>query len=283
MMDYLYYNSNCNDCAGIVSLEQEIEFPDNIAGRVLKRIYEQFNVANDLDPDLFYQTLKEINEAVDAGLPSMDWGTANKAFVDALKYNNAVFAAFKTHRQQNDLSAQLVNENGEAKDFNTFRKDCAPIIKNYNSVWLKTEHDTAVKSARTAARFADFERDKDLFPNLKWIRSRALEPRFSHKLYYNSIRSMSDPWFKTHYPGCVWGCQCDINNTDAPITHVGNNPVVAASKTDNDGTVPGLDKNPYYTKSIFSQTHPYVTQGYQPVDKLKKILIPLIEKLLKQK
>ncbi len=223
-----------------------------------------------------------MNAAVDEGIPSAKWGRENRDFVDALKYNNAVFAAFKTHREQNDLHALLLDNEGKQKNFVTFKKDCQPVIGDYNNHWLKTEHDTAIKSARTAAKFVDFERDKDLYPNLKWMPSSAVEPRQSHRLYYNTVRRIGDRWFLTHYPGNEWGCQCDLQNTDAPITHRGDSPVNNFILNRQSEADAGLDKNPAYTKSIFSKSHPYVTEGYMSAGKLLKILLPKVEQLVKK-
>lgn len=273
MVDYLYQNR-----CGIQNSDYTFSLSDKLIEQVLKRIYEKFDVENEIDPDLFWATVQELNKAIDEGIPA-EWGKRNEAFVQALKDNTAVFAAFKTHRQQNDLAALLLNENGDAKDFNTFRKDSLPVIGTYNTTWLKTEHDTAIKSARTAARFAQFMQDKDLFPNLRWVPSRAVNPRESHKVYYNTIRAITDRWWKNHYPGNVWGCQCDINNTDKPITHTGDMPVNVKHGTE---TSPGLSANPYFTKSIFSDTHPYVTESYLPKKKLTQIVLKQVKKLLKE-
>lgn len=250
--------------------------------RILRRIYDGFDVSNDILSELFFQTLDELNSAVDEGLPSPKWGEENKAFVDALKYNNAVFSAFKTHREQNDLHRLLLDENGKQKDFARFRRDTETVIGDYNSNWLKTEYDTAVKNARTAAQFADYEQDEDLYPNLKWLPSSAVEPRAAHMVYYNTIRSLRDGWWVSHYPGCLWGCQCDTTSTADPITHQGDTPVAVQGKDTGPAAAPGLDHNPYYTKSIFSRTHPYVTDAYLPEKKLRKLLIPIVKKLLKK-
>ena len=223
---------------------------------MLKRIYEKFDVKREIEPTLFNQTFNTINHAVDVSFGEVQFGEPNYNFVQALKRNNAVFAAFKTHRQQNDLAQLLVDEKGSPRSYSDFRKAATPIIGTYNAVWLKTEYNTAVKVARTAAIFADAERDRDLYPNLKWLPSRAVEPRSSHKAYYNMVRAFDDPFWLTQYPGNEWGCQCDIQKTDSTITDSAEK---SPAKVEG---VKGLDQNPYHTESIFSASHPYVINGY---------------------
>ena len=247
--------------------------PDNreMIKRVLRRIQRGFDVRHKIDPDLFNETYTALNEAIDRAVEtSVKWGEPDRAFISELKHSNAVFAAFKAHREQNDLARLLVDDDGNTRSFDSFRKAAAPIVGEYNVNWLQTEYTTAIRTARTAVRFRQYEKDSDLFPNGEWLPSRAAEPRMAHKVYYHTVRRLSDPWWETHYPGCVWGCQCDMRNTDKPITHVGDNPVVPGAKptdvppSEEAGVrSPGLSRNPARSKSLFSQDHPYFPQSCQ--------------------
>ena len=55
-----------------------------------------------------------------------------------------------------------------------------------------------------------------------------------------------------------------MENTKDAITHVGDNPVTAEGvKVDDAGAAsPGLDRNPAFTGSLFTPTHPYITEAY---------------------
>lgn len=253
------YTPRCLMCKNEAGPALKIELKDKMRERILQRIHRGFNVKDEIDPDLFSFTLESLNEAVETGVNDPQLGDPDPSFLKELKYNNAVFAAFKTHREQNDLAALLIDEEGRPRSFDSFRKASEGVIESYNVTWLKTEHETAIKSARTASRFKHFEKDRDLFPNLKWLASRAVNPREAHKSYYNTVRSMTDGWWKTHYPGCVYGCQCDFKNTDEAITHKGD---FAVSTTWEPAASPGLDQNPAMTGRIFSNAHPYFVECY---------------------
>ena len=265
------YKGGCPVCAG---KEKEIyRLPDNreMIKRVLRRIQRGFDVRHKIDPDLFNETYTALNEAIDRAVEtSVKWGEPDRAFISELKHSNAVFAAFKAHREQNDLARLLVDDDGNTRSFDSFRKAAEPIVGEYNVNWLQTEYTTAIRTARTAVRFRQYEKDSDLYPNGEWLPSRAAEPRMAHKVYYHTVRRLSDPWWETHYPGCVWGCQCDMRNTDKPITHVGDNPVVPGARptdvppSEEAGVrSPGLSRNPARSKSLFSQDHPYFPQSCQ--------------------
>ena len=234
-----------------------------------------FDVEHKIDPDLFTDSYTALNEAVDRAVKlSVKWGKPDKGFIRELKRNNAVFAAFKAHREQNDLAGLLVDDDGNARSFDSFRMAAAPVIGEYNVNWLQTEYATAVRVARTAVRFKQYEKDGDLYPNGEWLPSRAAEPRMSHRKYYHTVRRLTDPWWETHYPGCVWGCQCDMRNTDKPITHVGDNPAAPGAEpttvppSEEAGVrSPGLSRNPARSGELFSRDHPYFTSAYPGAEK----------------
>lgn len=229
---------------------------------VLKRIYAGFDVKKDIDPDLYKHTVNALNRAVEEGFEKVNPGSLEEDFLRELKHNNSVFAAFKTHRQQNDLHRLLTDENGKPKDFARFRKDTEPVIGSYNTHWLQTEYVTAIKCARTAAEFLTYQRESDLYPNIKWLESMAVNPREAHRAYYGMIRSLADPFWRTTYPGCVWGCQCGSTNTAEPVTHGATQKIKDAPKP-----AQGLEQNPAYSKACFSDKHPYRTNTYPGAEK----------------
>lgn len=262
-MDSLYGRA-CPVCAG-GKAERLFSLPVWLKERILERIYAKFDVLKGIDPDLFRFTERALGDAVSSGFGEVRFGSPDYDFLEELERNNAVFAAFKTHRQQNDLAALLRDKDGNLRGFADFKKAAEPVIGKYNSSWLATEYNTAVRSARTAARFRKYMRDSDLFPNIRWLPSRSVDPREAHMLYYNTVRAISDPWWKTHYPGCLWNCKCDMENTADGITHIGDNPAVPSAVPTGTGkpvSMPGLDRNPAYTGSIFTDNHPYVSKAY---------------------
>jgi hypothetical protein len=236
----------------------------NIIEKALLTIYnKKVNVMKEIEPNLFNITYKQLNLSVDNEFAKVRFNNPNPDFIHELKYNNAVFSAFKTHRQQNDLAANLLDIEGKLKSFQNFKKDTEKIIGKYNQDWLKTEYNTAVIRARQAANFKKFEEDIDLYPNLKWLQSTSVERRAGHVPFYNLIKPLNDPFWSNNYPGNLWNCKCGITNTD-------EEPDKTTPKS-NYKPSDGIDENPGITGKIFTKTHPYRTDGYLSPLKLDKI------------
>ena len=187
--------------------------------------------------------------AVEGGAPLPDG-----AFREALMHSADVFAAFRTHRMQNDIAARLTDGGGKLKSFAQFARDVQPYISHRNRAWLRTEYDTAVRRAQLASDWRRFEAERDVLPNLRWKESVSPHPGADHKVFWGTVRPIDDPFWTRHRPGDRWNCKCSLEATDDPPTAVPD-----SSPADN--PAPGLENNPGKDGAIFSDRHPYFPGG----------------------
>lgn len=182
---------------------------------------------------------------------NVQYGEPNFDFIEQLKVNNGVFAAFKTHHQTKELAALLRDADNNLKNFSRFKKDTEAVIGKYNRQWLKTEYNTAVRSARSAANWKTFEKDADLYPNLEYLPSRSADRRPEHMAFYGTVLPINHPWWNTHTPPLGWNCKCGYTNTDREPSRVPTKKIRVAA---------GLDNNPAKTGKLFSNSHPYINK-----------------------
>lgn len=178
--------------------------------------------------------------------------SGESGFLQQLRTNTEVFAAFKAHRMGRDMASQLLDEDGRVKSFQQFKHDTEGIVDHHVNAWLRTEYDTAVRRAHRAAEMRQFIEESDVFPNIEWLPSTAVNPREAHMPFYNHIWPVDDPFWDEHKPGDEWGCQCGWRSTDEPVTDntgLGGEDVAPPSK--------GLGGNPAKTGQVFSDDHPY--------------------------
>lgn len=227
----------------------------------LKEIYQKYGINADapspleraggeVSKPLFDITNKTLQSGIDKTF-SVEFGKTDPEFIQQFKENTAVFSAFKAHRQGNEIAAQLLDANGNLRSYYDFRKAVlgTSIPADYNENWLKTEYNMAVRSARMAERFKGFLKTAHLYPNLKYLPSRAAHPRETHKLFYGIILPILHPWWQTHMPPSEWGCECDVEATDEPVTAV----------PEDDGSInPVFANNPGETAEFINiKEHPY--------------------------
>jgi len=242
--------------------ESGFTFDNEALKTALIRIYEKdFNPVTEVEKNLFNAVWDSLNIATDEGFNSPKPTDRQFDFCNEIKRNNAVFAAFKTHRMQNEIAAQLVDSKGQLKSFAQFKRDTADMVDHHVEAWLKTEYDTAVTRAHQAADWRQFQLEKDILPNLKWQPSTSITPGLDHVVFWNRIWAVDDPFWQEHRPGDRWNCKCSLTATDQPVTDN------SGLSTKTDQPAPGLGGNPGVTGQLFSDDHPYFTDTYKGADK----------------
>ena len=97
-----------------------------------------------------------------------------------------------------DMASKLLDENGNIKSFRQFKQDTEGIVSHHVNAWLRTEYDTAIKRAYRAAEMRQFIDEADVFPNIEWLPSTAVNPRESHMPFYHHIWPVGDPFWDEH-------------------------------------------------------------------------------------
>ena len=202
---------------------------------------------------MWREVLRIINEGTVEGImQAKAQPTHQSDFYRNLRHSNEVFAAFKVHTMGREMAAKLLDEGGNLKPFDKWVRDVSSISSHQVGSWLRTEYDTAVIRAHAAADWQEFERNKDIFPNLRWMPTTSPDPETTHRRYWKAKLTLpvDDPFWNEHHPGDRWNCKCSLEATDEPVTPLPEDmPPVKPQR--------GLENNPGKDGKIFNDTHPY--------------------------
>jgi hypothetical protein len=188
--------------------------------------------SEDVNTDLFNLYYKDYQKAVDQVFPA----GVNPDLARKFKLNAAQFAAHKTYQV-----------NGLIKDAGQDKKAAFDQVSKHNR-YHQAETTTITARARTARQWERFEKERHLYPNLTWIRTRSANPRELHLSYVGITLPMNDPFWQNNQPGNLWNCKCDWKTTDAPVSEAPEKIVQPAK---------GLEGNPFETGELITQKHPY--------------------------
>ena len=219
----------------------------------LRTIYNGFDTSHAVEPTMWREVLRILNEATVSGLIQSKSPTHEDKFLTALRHSNEVFAAFKVHSMSERMAARLLNPDGTLKSFRQWADDVKGISSHYVGAWLRTEYDTALIRAHNAADWQQFLRDADIMPNLRWMPTTSPTPESSHRSFWERKLTLpvTDPFWDEHHPGDRWNCKCSLEQTDDPPT-----PELKAEFSA-EAPQPGLTNNPGKDGHTFSQDHPY--------------------------
>lgn len=256
-IDYMSGTAAPLQCKADDEVSTPFVFDNKALQRALKHIYEgDFHPMTEIEENLFNETFHAFTTATSEGI-SQSAAEVPTNFKQKIDQGNAVFSAFKVHRMQNDIAAQLYDSNGVLKPFEQWKNDVHPMLDHHVNHWLRTEYDTAVIRARQAADWQRFEQYADILPNLEWMPSTSAHPGADHKVYWGTILPINHPFWRAHRPGDRWNCKCSLSATDEVPTGAPR-----GSTDPNDQPAPGLDNNPGTDGRLFSDTHPYIANAY---------------------
>lgn len=235
----------------------------------LRAIYNGFDTSRAVEPTMWREVLRVLNEATVSGLLQSSAPTHRDSFLAALRHSNEVFAAFKVHSMSERMAARLLNPDGTLKPFRQWADDVKNISSHYVGAWLRTEYDTALIRAHNAADWQQFIRDADVMPNLRWMPTTSPTPESSHRAFWERKLTLpvSDPFWDKHHPGDRWNCKCSLEQTDDPAT-----PELKAEFA-GEAPQPGLTNNPGKDGHTFSQDHPYFPKSCASCGFFKKASI----------
>jgi uncharacterized protein with gpF-like domain len=193
-----------------------------------------------------------LSSGIEKGYNSeLQYNYADFELLANLKTNAVVFSVFKNHSFKNELVKLLIDDNGDVRDWNSFKKEALKLSDTYNVNWLQTEYDHAVSASNMAAKWQDYQKRKHLYPNLKYVTVGDERVRELHKKWHNLVLPINHKFWDSHYPPNDWGCRCDVIQTDEPIN----------TKELEVNDMPDLPKqfNINYGKQgkAFDETHPY--------------------------
>ena len=224
----------------------------NLLSKALREVYG--SQGDGLSPSLFEANNLPMQEALSVVLDTSSFGVEEPAFEYELRYNMAVWSAFKTHAEMESLGALLVKPNGRLRSFAEFRKLAEKVIGKYNVQWLRTEYNTAVLKARSAVQYKEALKTKALYPNLEYLQSDSVDKRPEHLAFVGTILPIEHPWWDTHLPPLDWNCKCRVRPTDKAPTALPDGSLKDEPKD-------GLANNPGKSGSLFDlHKHPY-TKG----------------------
>lgn len=177
------------------------------------------------------------------------------------------FSSAKNYQELRDLTSLLKDDKGELRSFSDFKNEASKVTERYNENWMETEYNTAVASSQNAARWTEFQRDKDVIPNLEYQTVGDGAVRAEHQVLDGIVKHIDDVFWASHYPPNGWGCRCEaVQTLEERTTPVNKTPDIVIPKM--------FRANLAAESLVFPKGHPYYVEIPQHVLTKTLKLIP---------
>ena len=183
---------------------------------IISGVYVGTYTATKLPLTLYNATSKALKKATEKGykhiLADFAFDSPDYAMLKELQESVYLFSGAKTFQNTLEMSEALVRD-GKVLSFSEFKDVAEKIFDRYNKDWLKAEYNTAISSARSAAKWTSIEANKDQRPYLMYDAVDEVACKICKPLH-GIILPVNDPFWKRNGIPQHFNCMCVIHQYD---------------------------------------------------------------------
>ena len=161
------------DCCGspIVNNVQAVDLSSwtKVINDVARKLYNKQLKPEDLHQDLIYKIHGELESASSDGIDynPTKFDYASVAMLKQVNANLYEFSSAKSFAELVAMNGKLIDKDGKVRSFTDFKSEVEKLNILFNRNYLRTEHQTALKSAQMAKKWLKFQERKGGISQLK--------------------------------------------------------------------------------------------------------------------
>ncbi|KAA6329798.1 hypothetical protein EZS27_021433 [termite gut metagenome] len=164
-----------------------------------------------LADDPIFSLIKETAGFLSKGIEKgVEESSPSEAMVNSLRESAGVFSRFKTFHEMKEAAGMLIDENGNLKPFKDYLNDVQTIHETYNKNYLRAEYEFTVASSQMAAKWEDFQDERDGRYLLQVRTVGDDKVRETHRKMNGITLPASSRFYVLYYPPNGWGCRCTV-------------------------------------------------------------------------
>jgi SPP1 gp7 family putative phage head morphogenesis protein len=239
--------------------KQPIKLTEKQVNKYIEGIYDGSITEYDLSMDVYESIVSYLRSGLYKGFGQTleEAEGADLELLSQLRENVYMFGAAKTYQMTKEISSLLVGDDGEVRTAEEFNDIARDTYDNWNDNWGATEYQTAIGQAKSASKWNEIEKQKDVLPNLRY--SAILDDNTSEICapLNGLVAPVDDPIWATVGPLNHFNCRCVLLQEDAEIDLTPDD-----DKDDRVDKVEGemsdvFKSNPGKDGEIFNKNHPY--------------------------
>lgn len=184
---------------------------NTIIDKIAQDLHDGKTTPKDINQDLINQTFSDLNDGAAKGFGATFSTFGKDAGKDTavlqIQQNIYRFSHAKSVAELEEFNKSLYNGD-QIRPFNDFKTEVEKLNAKYNKSYLETEYNTARNAAEHARKWQEYQTDKDLFPNLKYMTVGDGRVREEHAALQGVVKPLDDPFWGMYYPPNGWNCRC---------------------------------------------------------------------------
>lgn len=199
----------------------------------------------------------------------------SEAMRQSLQHSDYIFSGLKAFHEMGEAFPSLLTSKGDIKPFADFFREVRHLDDTYNRHYLKAEYNFAHASARSAAKWEEYERMGDRYL-IQYRTMKDERVRSSHRPLDGVTLPPSSSFWDRYMPPNGWGCRCttiQVRRSKHPETPLPEAMEQGQAATENDKR--GMFRfNPGKERRTFPAYNPYTIKKCTscPIDKQRTTL-----------
>lgn len=179
---------------------------------------------------IYEKTSEALTKGVYSGygktLSSTVYGSTDYEALTAMRENVYIFSGAKNYQCTREMEQKLKEINkalikkNEIVKFEEFKKQAKKIFGEYNETYLNVEYNMAIAQAKASANWKEYEKTKEVLPNLTYMTVGDNRVRPEHEAMNKITRPINDKFWDKYYPPNGWNCRCFVIQTDDEVTNL---------------------------------------------------------------
>lgn len=187
---------------------------DKAIDDILEKIESGNFNATDLNKDLILKTYSNLSKAAENGYGSKDYYQDKSS--RKIRENLLQFSATKTYAQQKTI----LGMSSMFDKIEEYRKNAHNYSDKQNGIYLGVQASFVSRRAQYIRQYKDWQRDKDIYPNLKFRTMNDKDVRPAHSALEGIVKRVSDPFIVEHATPLDWRCRCWWEQTRDDVTDI---------------------------------------------------------------
>jgi SPP1 gp7 family putative phage head morphogenesis protein len=197
-----------------VRIDLDIKQIDTLIRRIWTGQLSLFNLPVSLYTEIAVIMETGVFTGYGATLTAFDIQSPDYGTLKALRDNVYFFSAAKTFQEVKAMQSFIFTADGFKRSFRDFKKDAIQVFDRFNDAWLETEYNTAIAASQSASEWAAIEKDKDIFPLLRYVTQQDEVVREDHKPLNGLVFPVDDPFWRNHMPPNGFNCRCTVEQLE---------------------------------------------------------------------
>ena len=234
-------------------LDKDIE---SAADDFVRQIFEGKLHSKQIHHGLYSETAKKLINGISGSFgKSFAYDSPANAALDYMQTNIFAFSAAKNMTEFEAFSKLLVKDGEKIPGFKKFKEEISALNIRYNERYLNTEYNSAIAQGQMAAKWQEFEANREAGEYLEYRTAGDERVRASHKALNGKIFHIDDKILERIYPPNDWSCRCIMVQVPGTVKPT---PTKEHSYLERQASIPKYFRNNVgKTGMVYTDGHPY--------------------------